>query len=279
MSDRSTLPEAREFISVQIGHAKGTSLAKGGYIEGVPGVDPWVYLYGTHGHKVTKTLLDARFNSYYKKHGWTRERYDEKTANWPAEGKIATDCEGLWDNFAGIDVNADHNYRKFCTQKGLIAKINRPFVIGEAVFNGSAAKKTHVGWVCGFTKNGTPLVLEARGLAYGVVITSMAKREWKYRGLMAKCLNYAASAIQPGVVTLVFGRTLKYGCTGDDVVELKRLLIARGYCDGISVDGRSAGTFGASTRKMVRAFQADAGLTIDGKAGKKTVRALGGNWL
>lgn len=267
------LPEAREFVTWAVGHAKKTNMAKDGYLCGIAGVDPWVYLYGTNGNKVTQALLDLKFHTYYSKHGWTRERYDAITAKWPEEGKISTDCEGLYDAWAHIDVNADCNYRHFCEQKGLISEIDRPYVIGEAVFNGTALKKTHVGWICGFTKNGTPLVVEARGLAYGVVITSMAKREWKYRGLMTKTFSYAASEIQPGVITYTFTRTLKYGVKGDDVCEMKKLLIARGYDEGITPTNK---TFGAATRRMVRAFQMDAGLTVDGKAGRKTIRALGG---
>lgn len=274
MSDVTLLlPEANEFVAWAVGHAKKTNMAKDGYICGNAGADPWVYLYGTNGNKVTQALLELKFRTYYSKHGWTRERYDAITAKWPEEGKIATDCEGLYDAWAHIDVNADHNYRNFCEQKGLISEIDRPYVIGEAVFNGTALKKTHIGWICGFTKNGTPLVVEARGLAYGVVITSMAKREWKYRGLMTKKFSYAESELQPGVITYTFTRTLKYGMNGADVCELKKLLIAHGYDDGITVTNK---TFGASTRRMVRAFQMDAGLTVDGKAGRKTIRALGG---
>lgn len=270
------MPEVKDFVSWAVGHAKKTGMAKDGYLEGESGLNPWVYLMGTKGNRVTKALLDERFENYYSKHGWTRERYDAITANWCADHRIATDCEGLLDAYLGVDYNADYNYRKLCEQTGLISEIDRPYVIGEAVFNGTASKKTHVGWICGFTKTGTPLVVEARGLAYGVVITSMAKREWKYRGLMTKKFSYAESELQPGVITYTFTRTLKAGMIGDDVVELKRLLIAHGYDEGISVDGKNARSFGAKTRTLVKYFQADAGLTVDGKAGRKTIRALGG---
>ena len=276
MTQNLIKPSASDFVSWAVGHAKKTSMAVGGYLEGNAGVAPWVYLYGTNGTPVTDLLLALKFKTYYAKHGWTREQYDAITANWPEEKKIATDCEGLYDAWAGIDVNADYNYRHFCTEKGLISEIDRPYVIGEAVFNGTAKKKTHVGWVCGFTKTGIPLVVEARGLAYGVVITNMKSREWKYRGLMTEKLNYADSKVQPGVIDFVFRRTLKAGMKGADVTDLKKLLVAHGYSAGITVDGKSSGTYGASTRKVVKAFQMDAGLTIDGKAGKKTIRALGG---
>lgn len=276
MTNNELRPEVRDFVAWAVGHAKETKLAEGGYLCGISGIDPWKYLMGTYGQIARQKLLDAKFDSYYSKHGWSREEYDRTTEGWVAEGAICTDCEGLLDCWMHGDVNADYNYRKYCKQKGLIAEVNRPWIIGEAVFNGTASKKTHVGWVCGFDANGVPLVVEARGIRYGVVITSMATREWKYRGLMTEIFSYAESELQPGSAPFVFTRTLKAGVKGDDVIELKRLLIAHGYTDGISVDTKNSKYYGAKTRKTVKAFQADAGLTIDGKAGKKTIRALGG---
>lgn len=48
---------------------------------------------------------------------------------------------------------------------------------------------THVGWICGFDSDGTPLVVEARGLRYGVVVTRLDTRPWTHRGIMDKNLN------------------------------------------------------------------------------------------
>ena len=141
---------------------------------------------------------------------------------------------------------------------------------------GTATKKTHIGWVCGFDKNGNPLVVESRGLKYGVVITKLFGRGWDYRGLMTKLFSYAESPVQPDPSVFIFYRNLKKGMKGQDVVELKKLLIAKGYKDGITVDTPSSPNFGSSTRLMVRRFQADNGLTVDGIAGKPTITALGG---
>ena len=59
MSDVTLLlPEANEFVAWAVGHAKKTSMAKDGYICGIAGTDPWVYIYGTNGNKVTQALLD-----------------------------------------------------------------------------------------------------------------------------------------------------------------------------------------------------------------------------
>lgn len=76
----------------------------------------------------------------------------------------------------------------------------------------------------------------------------------------------------------VFKRLLKYGSYGDDVVELKKLLIAHGYHDGITVDTKNSKRFASSTRKLVKEFQRANGLKIDGIAGEHTITALGGVW-
>lgn len=63
--------------------------------------------------------------------------------------------------------------------------------------------------------------------------------------------------------------------TGEDVKDVQAALIARGYsCGGTGADGE----FGSNTESAVKSFQKAAGLTVDGKAGKNTVAALGGKW-
>lgn len=76
----------------------------------------------------------------------------------------------------------------------------------------------------------------------------------------------------------VFKRLLKYGSFGEDVVELKKLLIAHGYYEGITVDTKTSKRFGSSTRKLVKEYQKANGLKVDGIAGKNTITALGGVW-
>lgn len=237
------------------------------------------YLWGTSGRVVNQTLLDARYRSYYSPNGWTRDEYDEATRGWVSARKRVADCQGLLDWYLGNDTNANGNYQRYCTDRGLCAAISRPYVIGEAVFNGTDRKKTHVGWVCGFMPDGDVLVVEERGLAYGCVITRMSKRKWKYRGLMTKKFSYDATAPQPATPEgYAFQRQLRYGSRGDDVIELKRLLIKAGYDKGITVSTSSSRNYYGSTRTQVKAFQRDSGLTVDGIAGPNTIRALGGAW-
>ena len=235
-----------DFIKFALSHAKPATVPKGAEIPfpvGDAGV--WEYLWGTRGQVCTDKLLDARYESYYREHGWERGEYDTVTKGWVERGVHVTDCQGLLDAYLGNDVNANTDYVSYCTEKGACDKISRPYVIGEAVFMGTATKKTHVGWVCGFDKNGNPLVVESRGLKYGVVITKLFGRGWDYRGLMTKKFTYG-------------------------------VLIDKGYHEGITLDTKTSQNFGSATRKLVKQFQADNGLTVDGVAGSQTITALGG---
>ena len=100
----------------------------------------------------------------------------------------------------------------------------------------------------------------------------------KYKAsFWAKCGWYKAlDRDKPS--TFVFTRVLKYGSTGDDVVELKRLLIAKGYGKGITTDTKSSPNYRSTTRKRVKEFQKAVGLKVDGIAGKDTIIALGGTY-
>jgi len=72
-----------------------------------------------------------------------------------------------------------------------------------------------------------------------------------------------------------FTRILKYGCKGDDVKELKRLLIDAGY-SGITMGNPNYKT---KTVAVVKRYQKDHGLTVDGKAGPETIKSLGGIYI
>ena len=163
------------------------------------GVDPWHYLFGSVRVFTTKAVIEYFWEHHYKSRT-TRYHYDEVTGSWKPTD-CATDCEGFLDAYMtyqlGIptDINADTNYNSWCEDKGKIADIDREWVIGEAVFEEkySTSKgwyKNHIGWVCGFMPEGEPLVMEARGLDHGVVVTKLNERVWKYRGLMTKVFEY-----------------------------------------------------------------------------------------
>ena len=62
----------------------------------------------------------------------------------------------------------------------------------------------------------------------------------------------------------------KYGSRGDEVRQIQTRLRELGYNPG-TVDG----IYGTNTQNAVRAFQRDKGLSVDGIAGPKTLKALG----
>lgn len=268
-----------EFIKWGLTHVKKASVPKDAIlpidISKVGSDGEWEYLYGTTGEKVTQSLIDSKYSSYYKPNGWSRSDYNKATEGWVKDGKIVCDCQGVEDNFSKSQTNADGNYRNFCTQKGLCKDIKRAYILGEALFNGSDSKKTHVGWVCGFLPNGDVLVMEERGLSYGFVITQMSKRSWKYRGLMTKRYEYSVVVLRPVPPTdpgeFIFHRVLKYGCVGPDVMEMKKALAAKGFGSLIPTNPN----FFTDTQKVIREFQAANKLIVDGIVGANTYKALG----
>ncbi len=68
-------------------------------------------------------------------------------------------------------------------------------------------------------------------------------------------------------------RLMRSGSRGTRVKALQEALTALGYDCG-EADGR----FGVSTRRAVIAFQRDHGLSADGQAGKKTLKAIEEAW-
>lgn len=113
-------------------------------------------------------------------------------------------------------------------------------------------------------------VIEAKGRAYGVICSAFNSSYWNAYG-RPEVFRAEIEAEQP--VSVVFRRVLKKGMKGDDVKELQRLLnIAGGY--NLAEDG----DFGTKTYRAVRLYQKSMGLTVDGKAGKNTIKKLGGTW-
>lgn len=190
---------AKDFIRRALSHAKRESIPEGALLPVKTeecGTEKWEYLYGSVRVQTNKDTIDRYFTDHYAK-SMTREKYDSYTKDWPKDG-YATDCQGLLDAYVTYDlgektdINADMNYKYWCTDKGEIKSISRDFVLGEAVFmkNESTGKMNHVGWVCGFMPSGEPLIVEARGIAYGVVVTRFNSRAWTHRGLMKAKFDY-----------------------------------------------------------------------------------------
>ena len=175
------------------------------------------------------TFTERRATSFPRRF-WTREAFDIATENWAALRRRATDCEGLLDCFLGSDVTANYCYSAWCTEKGSIDLLDRPYKLGEALFyRRPDGRMGHVGFVCGFL-NGEPLAVEARGIRFGVVTQRLSYDE-----------EYG-----PEQVLL---RVKKPMIQGDSIEHLQRALNALGYYCG-APDGRC----GKLTMGGVKAF-------------------------
>ena len=220
------------------------------------GTEPWHYLYGTVKSKTTAARIEERWRNHYSK-TWTREAYDHATAGMSPDD-YATDCQGLLDAYLTYelgektDVNADYNYRKWCTGKGKTSEVERHYELGEAVFMAnSRGKMSHVGWICGTDSDGEPLVVEARGLSYGVVVTQLEARPWTHRGLMTKIFEYKEDESMDKPIMLEKTSPLMQG---EYITALQIALNALGYTDS---DGNALdedGKCGTKTMQAVKAF-------------------------
>lgn len=132
---------------------------------------------------------------------------------------------------------------------------------GDLCFKISDGKAHHVGVYVGGK------IIEAKGRAYGVVSSSVSS-SWNAFGR----LNIKWDDEPQGYV---FTRNLKKGMKGEDVKELQKLLIKKGYAlPKYGVDG----SLGSETDRAIRRVQVDKKLKVDGIAGKNTITALGGQW-
>lgn len=235
-----------EFIRWALTHVKRSSIPQGANLA-LPieqcGAEEWNYLFGSVKVRTTQQTLDYYYNNHYgPDNGMSRATFDYYTRDWDRNG-WATDCQGLCDAWftheknEKTDINANMNYTLWCQEKGKISDIDRPYVIGEALFTmkTSSGKMTHVGWICGFMPDGTPLAVEARGLAYGVVITRVPDRNWTHRGLMKEVFSYDAEPEQPieedkPVEQIIFERTYPMK-KGEPYRMMQAALNACGYTD------------------------------------------------
>lgn len=219
----------------------------------------WHYLFGSVRVQTTQDTLDRYYEEHYGPSGMTRARYDALTATWKPTD-YATDCQGLLDAWltyeAGekTDINADYNYRYWCEEKGRLEDVDRPYCIGEALFmqSKSSDRMTHVGWVCGFGDDGDPLVVEARGIAYGVVITKLSKRPWTHRGLMTKKFSYEEKPMEK----IRFERTTPMH-KGEPYLKMQQALNAAGYTDADGKKLDEDGKWGKCSQAAFDALIAD----------------------
>ena len=265
------MTNALDFIRWALTHVNPDTIPSGAVLVGGTatnvGADPWHYLYGSVRTKTTPSRIKERWENFYSSHGWSREVYDNATAGMHPDD-YATDCQGLLDAYMTYaqgektDVNADYNYRKWCTGKGKISEIERPYELGEAVFMANAKGRiTHVGWICGLDSDGEPLVVEARGLSYGVVVTRLEDRPWTHRGLMTKKFDYKEE--QPMATKF---EVIKPMLKGDGVKAMQNALNVNGYTDdkgnALEEDGKWGSKSQAAFRKLLEAHTQESEIKV-----------------
>ena len=260
-----------DFIRWALTHVNPDTVPSGAVLAGDTatnvGAEPWHYLYGTVRTKTTPSRIAERWENYYSSHGWAKASYDNATSGMQPDD-YATDCQGLLDAYLTYvqgektDVNADYNYRKWCTGKGKTSEIERPYELGEAVFLANAKGRiTHVGWICGLDSDGEHLVVEARGLSYGVVVTRLADRPWTHRGLMTKKFDYKGD--EPMATKF---EVIKPMLKGDGVKVMQNALNVNGYTDdngnALEEDGKWGSKSQAAFRKLLEAHTQESEIKV-----------------
>lgn len=245
-----------DFIKWALTHVKRESLVSGAYLA-LPAsecaLDSWEYLYGSVRVQTNQPTLDRYYEQHYYKQ-MTRAQYDAITASWSRTG-YATDCQGLLDAYLTYekgeptDYNVEANWRYWCTDKALIGETSRPYRIGEAVFReGEDGKMVHVGWVCGFD-GAEPLIVEARSIRYGVVISHLSKRSFTHRALMSKKFDYREETDMP----IILKKTTPM-IQGEMIKSLQEALNGLGYTDAAGRKLSEDGKCGTRTMEAVTAF-------------------------
>lgn len=247
------------------------------------------YWYGTCVYKCSNSLLKSKTAQYPSHYGSKRtSTYNSHIA----DKLVCMDCVGLikgffWTNGGeGVVESIGNNKtfsRKYASNGMPDKSANRlltmckkdgakngnidsiPDVAGILVFSDG-----HVGVYVGAGK-----VVEARGFAYGVVVTNLNERNWtSWAFLPSSILDYEGKdGVEIVVKTYTLGERLLKNTTplmnGADVSELQKQLTLKGFSP-LKIDGY----FGADTEAAVKAFQKAAKIAVDGKVGSETINAL-----
>ena len=240
------------------------------------------YIMGATGQDPKQWSVNSWWFNQYRDGDYTEAQY-QKALYWREHAARVWDCngmaEGIYKDFSGVSINtkARFNYAEWCSIKGtgLIPVANRK--AGMAVFWGNSASTIHhVAYlykpVDASVPTGDWYLIEARGVAYGVVKTKLYSRKPNFWGMMDKYFDYGDTSFVITTPDYKLGdRILKKGMTGDDVKELQSNLIQLGYsCGSYGIDG----DFGSATESAVKLFQKANGLTVDGEVGTKTIAKI-----
>lgn len=233
-----------------------------------------IYVWGAQGQKyptLTAEWIKSKESNLIHRRD-ALKTYERACKNGHEKDCRAFDCSGLgmyWlqnvTKYYRTDMNANG-------MKGECKAISKSELRkGDWVFRvyksgSNKGRAYHIGYVVDEQLN----VIEAKGRAYGVIESPFNSSYWNAYGRPKPFEAEINAEIQTSVV---FRRNLKKGMSGADVKELQKLLnLAGGY--NLAEDGK----FGSKTQKAVKAYQKWMGLTVDGIAGKNTIKKLGGVW-
>ena len=230
-----------------------------------------IYVWGANGE-----LLKDITPEWIKKKETSTANYNKALEMYNKRkgitGARAFDCSGLvcWGlrdcgaKEKGFDKTAE-GLRQMCS------KITKSELKdGDLCFKVSDGKAHHVGVYVGGK------IIEAKGRAYGVVSSSVSS-SWNAFGRLNIKWDDEPKLEKPYNLTKV----LKYGMGSKDnpdpaVKELQKRLKELGY--PIMNYGGVDGIFRSGTEKMVRQFQVDKKIGVDGKVGEQTAKKLGWTW-
>ncbi len=247
------------------------------------------YWYGGCVYKCTNSLLSRKTKQYPSHYKSSRTaRYEDDIA----KKKVCADCVGLIKGYAwtgggkgvaeaiGTDKTFSSKYGgNGCPDKsasGMFAYAKKkgcawgtidtlPEIPGVAL-----NAEGHVGVYVG-----GGYAVEARGFNYGIVKTRVKDRKWTH-WYQLPFVDYGdakfngESSVETSTPALG-SRLLKKGMKGADVKTLQQLLMSLGYAlPKYGADG----DYGSETEAAVRKFQRQEQLTVDGKYGDQTHRAL-----
>ena len=228
-----------------------------------------IYVFGAQGEG-----HDIITESWIRKMETTPANAERAIRHWKKEveagyGDVlrAFDCSGLgmcelYVLFGYPDTTADGMFKKYCKQITK-AQLKKGDWVGK---RNSLGKVTHIGYVVDDDLN----VIEAKGRDDGVVKRHVNKGAWNYYG-RPSCFN--DQIVNVWIAT----RPLHKGCKGEDVAELQRHLIEKGFSCGKWGDDGSYGsaTFNAVYNAQKNLLFPDKPSEWDGKAGRRTLTALG----
>lgn len=255
-------------IGLFMSELRATVDRKDGYIMGAKGQDP-------------KKLSSWYFNQYADRDNYSAKQ-EAKALYWKENAQFVWDCnglsEGIYEKWSGVNINtkARYAYADWCgvKGKGMIPVERR--VSGASVYWGEKASNIHhVAYLDKPVVDGKPdgdwYIIEARGVLYGCVRTTLYDRKPNFWGWMDKYFDYDDADYVPAVPEL--GEiVLKYGMTDRaDVKQMQLNLIKLRYDLG---ERGADGDFGSKTKDAVEAFQYDKSLPVTGEYDAATHAAM-----